>query len=245
MLDVARAAEQVARESYGRLLSLLAVRTRDISQAEDVLADAFAQALAKWPVIGVPENPDAWLLTVARNRFTDQQRRQIRFPTDSKIPELLSQDAVVEPYADERLGLMMVCTHPAIASDLHAPLMLQTVLGLEAKSIARLFLVSPTALSKRLVRAKSKIRDAGISFQIPEKEALPERCAGVLEAVYGLHSHDWLDPKDSMERRSPFSCRSTCQVDARQCRKFRAVGVDSVWPLSAECSGQPKHSDSN
>jgi len=97
-------------------------------------------------------------------------------------------------FPDKRLGLLLVCAHPSIDADLHTPLMLQTVLGLDAKSIARVFLVSPTALSKRLVRAKSKIRDARIPFQIPGAHELSERCAAVLEAIYALHTHDWLEP---------------------------------------------------
>lgn len=198
MSDTDRAAEMAARTSYGRLLAFLSARTHDIAQAEDALADAFAKALTSWPKTGVPCNPDAWLLTVARNRLTDRQRHQTRFPTENEMPDMPADDQPSSPVPDQRLSLLMVCAHPAIASDLHTPLMLQTVLGLEAKTIARLFLMSPTALTKRLVRAKAKIRDAGIPFRIPDDQTLPERSAAILEALYALHAHDWLDPSDTM-----------------------------------------------
>lgn len=198
MNNPSRAAERVARESYGRILAYLSARTHDIALAEDALADAFTRALEKWPVDGAPANPDAWLLTVARNRLTDRQRRVARFPTESDIPDICADEPDDRPFGDERLALMMVCAHPAIAADLHTPLMLQTVLGIEAKHIARLFLISPAALSKRLVRAKAKIRDAGIPFQTPAPEEFPARSAAMMEAIYALHAHDWLDPSDGM-----------------------------------------------
>lgn len=198
MSDANRAAELAARDSYGRLLAYLASRTHDIALAEDALADAFATALKTWPRDGVPERPDAWLLTVARNRLTDRQRHQVRFLTQSEIPEFPSPHQPDQPLPDNRLALMMVCAHPALASDLHAPLMLQTVLGIDARTIARLFLVSPAALTKRLVRAKTKIRDAGIPFQIPETQDLRTRANAIFEAIYALHAQDWLNPTDGM-----------------------------------------------
>ncbi|MEP0521374.1 MAG: DUF6596 domain-containing protein [Hyphomicrobiales bacterium] len=198
MNDVSRAAETAVRDSYGKLLAYLSCRTHDIALAEDALSDAFAKALSKWTEDGVPKNPDAWLLTVARNRLTDRQRHLTKFPTESEVPDIEAPDTSRDPFKDKRLALLMVCAHPAIAPDLHTPLMLQTVLGIEAKTIAQLFLMSPAALSKRLVRAKAKIRDAGIPFQIPDKEQLPERSTAILEAIYALHAHDWLDPTDGM-----------------------------------------------
>lgn len=196
--DPARAAELAARDSYGRLLALLSARTHDIALAEDALADAFAKALDHWPLRGIPDNPDAWLLTTARNRLTDWQRKQLRFPGESEIPDMAEDDRADDALPDQRLSLLLVCAHPAIASDLHVPLMLQTVLGMDARTIARLFLISPAALAKRLVRAKAKIRDAGIPFEIPEGTALTERSASLLEALYALHAHDWLDPADNL-----------------------------------------------
>ncbi|MEM9634297.1 MAG: DUF6596 domain-containing protein [Pseudomonadota bacterium] len=198
MKDPIRAAELAARLSYGRLLAFLSARTHDITLAEDALSDAFAKALEAWPQMGVPGNPDAWLLTVARNRLSDVLRRQGRFSIKTDLPEFVVEETSPSTVPDERLSLLLVCAHPAINSDLHAPLMLQTVLGLDAASIARLFLISPTALSKRLVRAKAKIRDAGIPFQIPESEVLKTRSSAILEAIYALHAHDWLDPTENL-----------------------------------------------
>lgn len=198
MTDAARAAELAARDSYGRLLALLLARTHDIALAEDALADAFAKALDHWPSHGVPDKPDAWLLTTARNRLTDWQRKQLRFPSENEIPEMAADVSADDTLPDKRLSLLLVCAHPAIAADLHVPLMLQTVLGMEARTIARLFLISPAALAKRLVRAKAKIRDAGIPFQIPEGTVLEERSSALFEALYALHAHDWLDPADTL-----------------------------------------------
>lgn len=198
MSDAARAAEMAARVSYGRLLALLAARSCDISTAEDALADAFAKALALWPERGVPDNPDAWLMTVARNRLTDGQRRLARFPHEEEVPDM-PQAAHSDPeFSDDRLPLLMVCAHPAISADMHTPLMLQTVLGIDAKTIARLFMISPAALSKRLVRAKTKIREARIPFKIPEPEELSGRALAIFEAIYAVHTHDWLEPSEGL-----------------------------------------------
>lgn len=210
--DAARAAEMAARASYGRLLAFLSARTSDIAQAEDALADAFAKALDHWPTNGVPGNPDAWLLTVARNRLTDVQRRRTRFPTEHELPDMPEEESSDPEFPDQRLALMMVCAHPAIAADLHTPLMLQTVLGLDAKHIARLYLMSPAALSKRLVRAKTKIRDAGIPFKVPDQDVLPERSNSVLEAIYGLHAHDWLDPAETLGEEALYLSDLLCKL---------------------------------
>ncbi|WP_299138260.1 DUF6596 domain-containing protein [uncultured Tateyamaria sp.] len=195
MTDIARAAEHAARDSYGRLLAYLAARTRDIGLAEDALSDAFAKALEVWARDGVPNNPDAWLMTVARNRMTDRQRHVARFHTNDEVPDMPVPETV-QSLPDERLELLMVCAHPAIARDLHTPLMLQTVLGIDAGQIARLFMVSPAALTKRLGRAKAKVRDAGIPFAIPGPEALPDRAGAILEAIYAAHTLDWVEPTD-------------------------------------------------
>ena len=194
-----RAAEDAARRSYGKLLACLAAQTRDLTQAEDALAEAFAAALAAWPGTGVPASPEAWLLTAARRRFLDSARRgrtriQAAPHLNAMIEELAAEQAAERPIPDARLRLIFACAHPAVDSAARAPLILQTVLGLDAAAIASAFLVSPAAMSQRLVRAKTKIRDAGVPFSEPDLESAPERLQAVLEAVYAVFTQGWSDP---------------------------------------------------
>lgn len=196
-----RAAEAVARRSYGKLVAFLAARSRDVAAAEDALADAFAAALAEWPR-GCPANPEAWLLTVARRKLIDGARRRRsgeaalehwQYPVDA------TDDTAIP---DQRLALMFACAHPAIEAGIRAPLMLQTVLGLDAKRIASAFLTSPAAMGKRLGRAKEKIRQAGIPLRVPEPEELAARLASVLDAIYAAFTDGWSDPGGiDLERR--------------------------------------------
>jgi RNA polymerase sigma-70 factor (ECF subfamily) len=197
-----RAAERVARESYGRLLAFLAARTRDVAGAEDALSEAFAAALRLWPADGVPDNPDAWLLTVARRRQTDQlRRRQTRSAGEEHLTLIADElDAAAEeagPIPDRRLALMFACAHPAIERGMRAPLILQTILGMTAQDIAAAFLIPPATMGQRLVRAKMRIRDAGIPFSIPDTEDLGERLASVLDAIYAAYSKGWNEIGDT------------------------------------------------
>jgi RNA polymerase sigma-70 factor (ECF subfamily) len=194
--EAGRAAERVARESYGRLVAFLAARTRDVAGAEDALGEAFAAALRMWPVDGVPNNPDAWLLTVARRRQTDSiRRRQTRTSGEEHLTLMAdeiaaaAEDGVAIP--DRRLALMFACAHPAIERGLRAPLILQTILGLTAEDISAAFLIPPATMGQRLVRAKTRIKDAGIPFRVPEKEELGERVQAVLDAIYAAYAKGW------------------------------------------------------
>jgi len=199
-------AEAVARRSYGKLVSFLAARTRDVAGAEDALSEAFAVALNGWGASGVPDNPEAWLLTVARRRMIDAARRrrsaedgsiELQMLTD-EIEAVAASDA---PIPDDRLRLMFACAHPAIDSGVRAPLMLQTILGFDAGAIASAFLVAPATMGQRLVRAKNKIRQAGVPFRVPERAELSERLDAVLEAIYAVFAEGWSDPVGAEARR--------------------------------------------
>ncbi len=188
-----RAAENAARTSYGRLLAYLARQWRDVAAAEDALAEAFARALDIWPRQGVPANPDAWLMVAARNQLRDGARaRKTRDQTTSSLLVLAPTETEDMPIiADKRLELMFVCGHPAIDAAARTPLMLQTVLGLSAERIASSFLVSPDTMGRRLSRAKARIRDTGIAFEVPEESELSERMGDVLEAIYAAYGQGW------------------------------------------------------
>ncbi|MDB5612524.1 MAG: polymerase subunit sigma-70 [Devosia sp.] len=200
--EVRQTAERVARDSYGRLVAFLAARTRDVAGAEDALAEAFASALKSWPVDGVPTNPDAWLLTVARRRQTDAIRRRQTRTTGEVHIQLMTEEleqaaANSDAIPDRRLALMFACAHPDIERGMRAPLILQTILGMTAVEIAAAFLIPPATMGQRLVRAKARIKDTGIAFAIPEREELPLRLDAVLEAIYAAYAKGWTEIGDS------------------------------------------------
>jgi RNA polymerase sigma-70 factor (ECF subfamily) len=199
------AAEMVARQSYGKLVAFLAARIGDVAGAEDALSEAFASALADWSANGVPRSPEAWLLTAARRKLIDAGRR--RRSGDNAADHLLLMadelEAAVNEDAipDRRLALMFACAHPAIDAGIRAPLILQTVLGFDAATIASAFLVAPQTMAQRLVRAKSKIRQAAIPLRVPAREELRERLDTVLEAIYAAFAEGWTDPGGTESRR--------------------------------------------
>jgi predicted RNA polymerase sigma factor len=198
-------ADAVARRSYGRLVAFLAARTRDVASVEDALAEAFASALEDWPRNGCPANPEGWLLTAARRKLIDFARRRRTGEAAGGELQLIAEELEAAAAAavastthglqipDQRLALMFACAHPAIEASVRAPLILQVLLGLDAAMIASAFLTSPAAMGQHLVRAKDKIRKAGIPFRIPEREELPERLGAVLDAIYAAFSEGWTD----------------------------------------------------
>lgn len=191
------AADHAARTSYGRLVAILGARTRDIAQAEDALAEAFAAALKAWPRDGVPGNPAAWLLTVARRKTLDAWRHdqvaQEAHDALLAVADELGGDTGASAVPDERLRLLFVCAHPAIDAAARAPLMLQAVLGLDVARMAGAFLTAPATLGQRLVRAKSRIRAAGISFEYPQAQDLPQRLQDVMDGIYAAYGTGWDD----------------------------------------------------
>ncbi|MGQ0697849.1 MAG: RNA polymerase sigma factor [Panacagrimonas sp.] len=199
-----------ARQSYGRLVAFVAARSHDLAAVEDALADAFELALRTWPRDGVPDRPEAWLLTAARYRLIDAQRHAQVHEAARPLIELdamLGQaqdlsEAEPEMFPDERLKLMFVCAHPAIDAASRTPLMLQTVLGLDAATIASAFLCAPAAMGQRLVRAKTKIRDAGIAFEVPAVADLPDRLDAVLAGIYAAYGTGWDAVGEADARRS-------------------------------------------
>jgi predicted RNA polymerase sigma factor len=202
--DTQRTIERVARESYGRLVAYLSVHTHDLATAEDALSNALVSALNHWPQEGVPQNPEAWLMTAARHSLIDAIRHQkvvleseptLKFLTESSTETPLSTQ-----FPDERLKLLFVCAHPAIDPAMHTPLMLQTVLGLDAARIAQAFLVAPKTMGQRLFRAKRKIRSGGIPFEVPQDHDLPERLDAVLEAIYAAFGLGWDDMAGADQR---------------------------------------------
>lgn len=196
------AAAFTARKAYGRILSILAAHTHDIAEAEDALAEAFARALETWPETGPPQSPEAWLLTTARNVLSDQTRRMTTRTRNRQhllilIEESEAQLSHQDTIPDKRLGLMFVCAHPSVDPAMQTPLMLQTVLGLDAARIAAAFLVKPATMGQRLSRQKSRLRDQGVGFDIPDRDEWPARLGAVLQTIYAVYTSGWDDHEDN------------------------------------------------
>ena len=208
----AATAESAARSSYGRLVAILAAADGDIALAEDALHDAFAQALTLWPTKGVPDNPEGWLVTVARNRQRDTWKSaasRSRAPWDDTTDRASAHNSPlddIDPDAigDRRLELLFVCAHPAIDPAVRVPLMLQAVLGFTTAQLAAAFALPAATVAQRLVRAKRRIRDARIPFGVPPGPLRSERLPAVLESVYGCFAIAW-DDADGTRHDTPES----------------------------------------
>jgi predicted RNA polymerase sigma factor len=249
----------IARQSYGRLLALLASRSGDLAGSEDALADAFEAALLTWPEKGVPNNPEAWLMAAAKNRQLDVWRSAAAQTsvelTDEVAETVFITDKDPDLIPDERLKLLFVCAHPAIDTALRAPLMLQTVLGLEADQIGNAFAVPATTMAQRLVRVKRKIKEAGIPFETPSLSDMPERLDSVLEAIFGAYSIGWIDTEtpnsedSNVAEESRYLANLIAQlmpdepevlglaayISLSSARRSARVGLDAVYvPLSEQ-----------
>ncbi len=195
---VLRAAEEAARTSRARLVAWLARRTRNLAAAEDAVAEAFRAALESWPRTGIPDAPEAWLLTVARRAHGAQVRKaQTAAAAEPEIAraleeaEALANEAPDMRFPDDRLRLLFAAAHPAVDPAARTPLLLQAVLGLPAHRIASAFLTSPATMSQRLVRAKERLKDSGTGFEEPDADDLPDRLETVMEAIYAAFGTAW------------------------------------------------------
>jgi RNA polymerase sigma-70 factor (ECF subfamily) len=189
--EAAAEIEKVARLSHGRLVATLAIRTGSVQAAADALSDALLRALETWPRRGVPEKPEAWLIAAAKNRHSDTRRHdRVAAAAQAHLVRLEEERAASNDGAmpDHMLNLLFVCAHPAIAAPVRTPLMLQVVLGLDAKRMSGAFLVSPGTLGQRLTRARAKIETAGIGFALPSPDDLKPRLGHVLDAIYAAYT---------------------------------------------------------
>ena len=198
-IDVRAAITRAHREEWARVVATLARRFRDLDIAEEMTADAFATAVKRWPVDGVPPNPGAWLTTTANRKAIDRLRREARRADKHKEALMLLPDTTESLGAidDDRLRLVFTCCHPALAMEARVALTLRMVGGLTVPEIAHAFLIQEAAMGRRITRAKSKIKVATIPYRVPSREDLPARVTGVLAVLYLIFNEGYLasDPE--------------------------------------------------
>jgi RNA polymerase sigma-70 factor (ECF subfamily) len=230
MMTTSTPIEKTFREEHGRVLAALISRLGDFELAEDALQDALVNALERWEIEGIPRNPGAWLLTVARRRAIDRIRRAVAL--EQKVEILDSLAAEEEPdmddsFPDDRLKLMFTCCHPALALEAQVALTLHTLGGLSTPEVARAFLVSESTMAQRLARARRKIRDARIPYRIPPADLLPERLDALLAVIYLIFNEGYVATGgDTLTR------HELCTEAIRLCRI-----LVSLLPQSAEVRG--------
>jgi RNA polymerase sigma-70 factor, ECF subfamily len=227
--------EEIFRREAGRVLATLIRLLGDFDLAEEVQQEAFAAALEQWPSSGTPENPRAWLIRTGRNKAIDRIRRDILFRTkisgeigvtESGVDAALDA-ADEEVFGDDRLRLIFTCCHPALGTEAHIALTLREVCGLSTQAVARAFLVSEDTMAQRLVRAKKKIRDAGIPYETPDPSVLEQRIEGVLAVVYGVFTEGYA------------ATVGTQLIDVELCKEAIRLGrlLDTLLPNHAGVMG--------
>jgi RNA polymerase sigma-70 factor, ECF subfamily len=222
--------ERTFREEHGRVLAALISQLGDFTQAEDALQDALVNALERWEIDGVPRNPGAWLLTVARRRAIDRVRRAAILERKTVLPDAF--DTQEEPemddsIPDDRLKLMFTCCHPTLSVEAQVALTLHTLGGLTTQEVARAFLVSVPTMAQRLARARNKIRNAGIPYRVPPVDLLPERLDALLAVIYLIFNEGYCATSgDTLTR------HELCGEAIRLCRLLTVL-----LPQSAEARG--------